>query len=303
MKWTDNVAIPESQLETWSHQGSITQSKDTYATIKRALESPNVNYTNRNFEVFLQGSYGNDTNIYAESDVDVVIRYNGAFFHNITGLPADQQSAFWSSFSDGTYIYNTFKGHVQEALRAAFGRSVKPGKKAIKVEANGPRRSADVVVAFEYRRYDTFNSIADQRYDAGIVFFTSDDIQIANYPKQHSANLTTKHQSTNNNFKPLIRIFKNMRSRLVDNGLIEEGVAPSYFIEGMLYNAPTHLFYGTYGNIVLNILRWLYQTPDRSNFVCANGRYYLLRDNDPVCWPCASGEQFINAAVWLWDNW
>lgn len=33
------MAIPESQLETWSMQGSVTQSRDTYATAKNALEN------------------------------------------------------------------------------------------------------------------------------------------------------------------------------------------------------------------------------------------------------------------------
>jgi len=33
------MAIPESQLATWSSQGSIQQSASTYATIKLALES------------------------------------------------------------------------------------------------------------------------------------------------------------------------------------------------------------------------------------------------------------------------
>ena len=63
--------IPETQLDTWSHQGSITQSSATYATIKRSLEASDAGYANKNFHVFLQGSYGNDTNVYAESDVDV----------------------------------------------------------------------------------------------------------------------------------------------------------------------------------------------------------------------------------------
>src|SRR5208283_4293518 len=88
------MAIPESQLETWSHQGSVTQSADTYATIKRALESASAKYCDRKFEFFLQGSYGNDSNIFAESDVDVVIRYDGAFYHDLSSLPPDQHSAF-----------------------------------------------------------------------------------------------------------------------------------------------------------------------------------------------------------------
>ena len=66
------MSIPLAQLETWSGQGAIKTSKDTYATVNAALEDANAKYTDRNFKIFLQGSYGNDTNIYAESDVDVV---------------------------------------------------------------------------------------------------------------------------------------------------------------------------------------------------------------------------------------
>ena len=86
------MTIPLSQLQTWSSQGSVTQSKNTYATVRAALEEGNATYKDRNFKVFLQGSYGNDTNIYAESDMDVVIRYDGAFYHDIDQRPADEHS-------------------------------------------------------------------------------------------------------------------------------------------------------------------------------------------------------------------
>jgi hypothetical protein len=78
------MPIPESQLGTWSHQGSVTQSKDTYTTIKRALEAPEVPYAGRSFESFLQGSYGNDTNVYADSDVDIVMKLNSTFYKDLS---------------------------------------------------------------------------------------------------------------------------------------------------------------------------------------------------------------------------
>ena len=68
------MAIPASQLETWSHQGSITQSSTTYNTVKSVLETSDTPYTTKSYSVFLQGSYGNHTNIFAESDVDIVIK-------------------------------------------------------------------------------------------------------------------------------------------------------------------------------------------------------------------------------------
>src|SRR5258706_13227825 len=129
------MAIPESQLKTWANQGSVTQSSETYATIKRALENPNATYDNRNFKVFLQGSYGNDTNIWAESDVDVVIRYDGAFYSDIAKRPVEEQNAFNTAYPiDGTYSYDDFKEHARLALVSAFGKSVKSGEKAIRIE-------------------------------------------------------------------------------------------------------------------------------------------------------------------------
>src|SRR6266404_3548286 len=131
---TDRMTIPLAQLQTWSAQGASVTSRDTYATVKAALENPNAKYTSRNFKVFLQGSYGNDTNIWAESDVDVVIRYDGAFFRDISSLPAGQLAAYNNHYSGPVnYPYDNFKKHVHAALKSAFGNSAKPGTKAIKI--------------------------------------------------------------------------------------------------------------------------------------------------------------------------
>ncbi len=298
------MTIPTNQLQTWSHQGSVTQSRQTYATVKNALEAASAPYTDRNFTVFLQGSYGNDTNIYAESDVDVVIRYNGAFYSDLSNLPPDQAAAQDRAFSAGTYPYRDFKSHVQTALTSAFGvGAVTPGTKAIKINANNSRRSADVVVAFTHHRYYGFTSIYDPNHVTGISFFDSHWNRIDNFPDQHSDNLTTKHQATNSRFKPTVRIFKNMWTKLVDDGLIADGIAPSYYIEGLLYNVPNDKFVSDESERIYNILKWLDDTKDRSQFVCANKQYYLLRDNSSVCWPKSNGPTFINAVIKLWNEW
>ncbi len=305
------MAISEMQLDTWSHQGSIIQSRTTYATVKAALEDPKASHARRKPKVFLQGSYSNDTNIYAETDVDVVIVYEGAFFKDLSELPSEQVAAYNAHYSANDYSYEAFKTEVQTHLENAFPKSVKPDVKAIKIPANGARRSSDVIVAFRYRRYfrfrtvlnERFQSVLDENFEPGICFKRPDGTLIANYPEQHSTNCTTKHQNTGNNFKPLVRIFKNMRSKLERDGVLKPGDAPSYFIEGLLYNAPTDSFSGSYSQIVLNLLNWMYNKPDRTKFVCANEQYYLLRDNDPVCWPTANGAKFVTAVIRLWNDW
>jgi hypothetical protein len=295
------MGIPESQLETWSGQGSITQSATTYATIKRALEAQDAGYAGRTFEIFLQGSYGNDTNIYSESDVDVVIRLSSSFWHDLSELPADQQQVFNQTLTDGKDRYSTYKSQVEAALRKSFGDSVEPGPKAFKVIGDGARRNADVVAAFAFRRYYRFKSIADQRYDEGMRFLTDDATPIVNYPEQHSENLTVKHQATGKMFKPLVRILKNMRSVMVESNMIGDSVAPSYFIEGLLYNVPNEMFAGDYTDAFVASIDWLLKA-DRKNFVCANEQYYLLRET-PVTWSPGNCNEFLDALVKLWGNW
>jgi hypothetical protein len=224
-------------------------------------------------------------------------------FHDLEKLTPEQRGLFGAAFPIGTYSYETFKASVQSALVAAFGSSVQSGKKAFKIKASGARRSADVVCAFDHRRYTGFKGVQDETYLKGISFFTADNTQIDNFPKYHSQNLTTKHQATKGKFKPAIRIFKNVRSKLIERGLIVNGEAPSYFIEGLLYNIPNDRFVNSLSDTTFNILTWLYQTPDRSQFVCANDCYYLLRDSSPVCWPKANGQKFVSAAISLWNNW
>ena len=77
-----------------------------------------------------------------------------------------------------------------------------------------------------------------------MCFYAADGTKIVNFPKEHQQDCTTKHQATGSYFKPTIRIFKNMRNKMVDQGIIKKGLAPSYFIEGMLWNIPNEK-YGT----------------------------------------------------------
>lgn len=297
------MPIPESQLETWSHQGSITQSSNTYNSIKNVLEASTTPYASKNFKVFLQGSYGNDTNIYAESDVDIVIRLDDCFQSDLTELTEDEKAAYKSAFRDATYTHVDFKRDVLSVLTKQYGDAVTAGDKAIAIDANGSRRKADVIVAIQFRRYFKFRSSSDSSYVEGICFWNGKGESIANYPKQHSANLTTKHQASSKWLKPMARVFKNMRSRMVDDGLIKAGLAPSYYLEGLLYNVPNEKLTSSYQDCVVNAVNWYRKEAKKVELVCANEQYYLLRDGSHTCWPQANCDAFVDAAVQLWNDW
>jgi hypothetical protein len=296
------MGISESQLDTWSHQGSVTQSSATYNTIKNALEAAGSPYAGKNYEVFLQGSYGNDTNIYAESDVDIVVKLNDCFRHDLHELPDDQKAAFKAAHSDATYTYVEFKKDVLSVLKAKYGNDVNPGGKAINIAANGSRRKADVIAAIGYRRYHSFLGLSNQAFDEGICFFSGAGECIANYPKQHSTNCTAKHQNTQNWFKPMVRALKNLRGKLIYENMIGNGVAPSYYLEGLLYNVPNDKFRTSYEDCFVNFINWIKQA-DRSKFVCVNEQYYLLREDSPVTWRAAKCDEFLEATIKLWNQW
>jgi hypothetical protein len=298
------MAIPESQLDTWSAQGAGAGSRDTYDVVRRALEAGS--YDKSTPKIFLQGSYCNDTNVWSESDVDVVIRTDEFFYHNIDSLSEAEQATFRESHQGKVaYGYDAFKQDVVKALEDRFGKAaVTPGKRAIAIAADGKRRRADVIVSALYRRYYTYPSEEGATKTEGICFFTSDSTQIINYPKLHSDNCTTKHQDSSKWFKPSVRILKNMRRRLIENGAIDKGTAPSYFLEGLLYNMPLDQFGGTYQDTVGNALDWLNGLTQKQTdaLVCANEMYYLIRDFN-VTWTPANYKQFLDAATKLWNDW
>jgi hypothetical protein len=115
--------------------------------------------------------------------------------------------------------------------------------------------------------------------------------------------MTAKHQATGAYLKPMVRIFKNIRNRMTTERMIAADSAPSYFIEGMLYNVPNHLFGGNYQQTLVRLMNWLLGI-DRAELLCANELYYLLDRGDPaISWAPANCTAFLAAAANLWDQW
>lgn len=98
-----------------------------------------------------------------------------------------------------------------------------------------------------------------------------------NFPEQHRDNCTTKHQNAKDWFKKTVRAYKNMRNRMVEAGYLAEGVAPSYFLEGMLWNVSVGKFGTSFENTFVNKFNWVNET-DKTQLACANDLYWLIRE-------------------------
>jgi len=296
------MAISEVQLETWSHQGSKVQSASTYQTIRGVLDDPRSPYYQWSYRIFLQGSYGNDTNIYADSDVDIAICLTSVYYGDISHLNDQEKSRYEANRSPGDIGFREFKAQVLAWLKEKFGAGVKAGKKAIFIPGNGSRRDADVLVCVVNKTFTSFPASGEPAFLEGICFWTSNGEKVVNYPRQHLDNCTSLNGATSGRFKSSIRVLKNMRNAMIDNGNIKDGLAPSYFLEGMLSNVPTQHFVASRQQTFENYMHWLQSCPTR-DLTCANDIHYLLRDGHSVCWNADDFNAFRAAAMRFYSQW
>jgi hypothetical protein len=293
------MAISESQLETWSQQGKTGQFTDTYKSIRGNLLDPSAPYPTKSVDVHLQGSYGNTTNVWADSDVDAVLCHTGAFYYDISGMSDAEQNAFKADFpGNAAYGYPDFKRDAESFITRLYN-GVVTGKKALHIPGANSRRNADVLVCQEFRRYYSY-APGEPACHYGVAFYVNGS-RIENFPKQHADNCTAKHQATNQNFKRMVRVFKNMRNAMIENDLLADKVAPSYFIEGMLYNVPNDKFTGSYQDMWVACFNSIV-TADESKLKTASGLHWLVRDSSSVCWPSTNFHAFTTALKKYWED-
>lgn len=190
-------------------------------------------YTNRKITLFVQGSYANKTNIPSESDVDVAVILESTFIGNYrSGFSADNYN-----FSSSTDTVSSLKDDVEKALKQHFNYSgVERCDKSIKVVGNTYRVDADVVPAYRYRDYSRDFSFNESNFVGGIEIRPDSGGRIINYPEQHIMSDNAKNKNTKYNFKKCVRIIKNMREIMEENGYIISTNISSFGLESLLWN-------------------------------------------------------------------
>src|SRR5579883_1408271 len=77
VRW--HLPVPKKQLETWANLGAQVTAKKTFGSIRATLMSSKLIAGKWKYNVYLQGSYLNPTNIYGDTDVDIVVELKGTF--------------------------------------------------------------------------------------------------------------------------------------------------------------------------------------------------------------------------------
>ncbi len=243
-------------------------------------------------EVFAQGSYKNITNIAQESDVDVSVCLQEAWYYTI---PEGTKASDFSIYST-QHTYAKYKQDVIDAITEYFGaKNVTPGNKAIRIHSNSYRVDADVVPSFEFREYYDVNN--PSRFRSGVRFYSADETEITNYPKQHIDRGIEKNGRTQKRFKRMARVLKSLQVEMIDEKKIVKKL-PSFFIESLTYNVPDENFGATnYRADVQNILAYLFNNTrpaDKPEWFEVNGIKFLFHPTQP--WTKADAHAFVETA-------
>lgn len=291
----------ETIFRNWAKPSSDTE-QQKYENVERMMREAikqDKTLSQKNIDVFAQGSYRNNTNVRQDSDVDICVMLKDVFFYD---LPEGKTKDAFQIYDAG-YTYQEFKNDVESALINKFGRKeVSRGNKAFDIHANSYRVDADVVPCFEHRRYT-----GQQNYDgtfyclSGTEFRPDNGGRAINWPHQHYENGVGKNEVTGNRFKYITRVLKRLRNEMAENGIAAAKPIPSYLIECLVWNAPNEGFgHDTYTADVRYVLAHIFnETIDDakcSEWGEVNELKYLFRGNQP--WTRQQAHNFLSAA---WD--
>lgn len=291
------MAISETQLEAWSNTGADTGSKRAYDRVKNIIDSSNFSKKSE-VDIFLQGSYANTTHIRADSDVDVVIQLTSVFSSDISKL-SEQERQEYSKLSGATYSHDHLRQELLDIFTNALGSSkVESRNKCIRLKLGDGYLGVDLTPCTCYRIYTSYPN----SYVEGISIKKLDGNIIHNFPKRHINHGVKKHQNTNEYYKKVVRILKNMRNKLIEDRKIVENVAPSYFVECLAYNIPNNNFGSSLHSSVLNSLKWFSENHEKFSHLKCQNEVTDLFGSEGTQWNIPHCQTFTSAIITLWNG-
>lgn len=220
---------------------------------------------NREFTVLLQGSYGNGTGVRQESDVDVSIISESVWHGNYNHFKREHYG-----FVDSDFSIIDFKYDLASFINLNYPNKIRIGNKCIDFEGNGTsRKNVDLVPCYRYRDYSNDLQGTPNNYVGGIYIECKDGNVIINYPEQTRINSTKKNNDTNYYYKKVVRILKNIKNDMKDNGIMSANAVSSFALESIIYNVPNPIIDGCYNSMyerINAVITYLYNYKNSIEF-------------------------------------
>jgi hypothetical protein len=284
----------EDILAGWTGPSSDSE-QDKQSRTERMIREAIRNHSafdNCSLSVYAKGSYANNTNVRADSDVDIAVQCHDVQYWGESPPGAHPPGASYA----GIWTPSKLRAEVGAALRAKFPREVDgSGATAFGVNSSSARVDADVVPCFDYRYYFGSGGHRD-----GTRVFRKDGSALENYPAQQLEYGKNKNIRTNTYYKKAVRILKRCGNKMVAAGVQMQ--LPSFFIECLGYNCPDDVFLrSSWTETVRGMLVHIWNGLEGSepaesaaNWREANECKYLFTSKQS--WTRADGRAFAKAA-------
>lgn len=284
----------EDTLSGWTGPSSATEQEKQERTermVRQAIDEHGP-FTDCSLRVYAKGSYPNNTNVRADSDVDIAVECTEAEYWDEAEPGAHRPGSPYA----GIWTPVKLRTELGAALRAMFpGQVDTSGSTAIQVNSSSARVDADVVSCFSYRYYFASSSPRE-----GTKIFKTSGESIVNYPAQQLENGKAKNVRTSYAYKKAVRLLKRVENAMVETRAFRE--LPSYFVECLAYNCPDSTFANSTWTETLramlvhiwNGLQGEEPADATARWVEANECFYLLHPSQK--WSCTDGREFAHAA-------
>lgn len=287
--------VAEETLTGWIGPSSSTEQdkqERTERMVREAIDQHDAFDGYRNaLSIYAKGSYANNTNVKADSDVDIVVECTDVCYWE-EHEPAQGGHPTGGTPYTGPWTPEKLRSEVAAALKEKFPNSVTVGSTAFEVNASSVRVNADVVPSFTYMLYFKNGS-----HRQGTKVFKKDGSSVVNYPKLQLELGKAKNVRTKGFYKKTVRILKRLENDLVSKGLTEE--LPSYLLECLIFNCPEEYFSrSTWRGTMQGCLATIYNSTmgdePEDPWVEANGAKYLFHPTQK--WTRAQVHKFAGDA-------
>ncbi len=232
------MRFTHQQLSAMSQPASDTEEEKLDRARKQVFDAIKDTQVAKTCDVFGKGSYHNNTNIRLNSDIDICVCYRPTFKFRLPN--GDHPKNHDIDVVSETYTYDKFKQDLYQILTDKFGKdNVVLKNKCIHVKENTYHSELDVVPSWYHRSYLASNS---NNYNEGVILWTPSGESVLNYPKQHYNNGVAKNRTTRKRYKCLVRIIKNLKVKMAEDGYYVNENVSSFLLESLVYNFPNSKF-------------------------------------------------------------
>ena len=284
----------EEQLTGWTAPSSDSEQEKQERTermIRQAIDT-HVPFKGCGLSVYAKGSYANNTNVRADSDVDIAVECTDAEYWEEAKPGAHPSTARYT----GIWTPEKLRSELVSALKAKFpGQVDASGSTAIEVHSGAARVDADVVPCFSYRYY-----FSESSTQSGTRIFKTDGESIVNYPAQQLDIGKAKNVRTGYAYKKGARLLKRVENAMAEAGAFRE--LPSYFVECLAYNCPDPIFgHSTWTESLRAMLAHIWNElqgdePEDENARWKEANEYFFLFHSGQKWSRADGRDFAYAA-------